>query len=236
MIRGFYTALSGIVATMTRQSVVSDNIANVSTVGFKQSRSVQDDFGFDLTNSMGPSVGHLGTGTVPTGLQLDLSQGPIETTGLPTDLAISGDGLFAVATPRGLAYSRAGNFVLDATGALVTEQGYYVLDTAGGQIRPPAGFSVGPDGTIAETGQRIALVAWPTGGVSRLGENLYGAAGPLPPASGTIRQGALERSNVDLALSMTELMNLQRSFQLDARALSLQDGTIGEATQLGRLR
>ncbi len=65
---------------------------------------------------------------------------------------------------------------------------------------------------------------------------LHAILGLLPPASGTIRQGAIERSNVDLALSMTELMNLQRSFQLDARALSLQDGTIGEATQLGRLR
>lgn len=236
MIRGFYTALSGIVSAMTRQSVVADDIANVNTIGFKESRTSQAGTGFDVGNATAGNLGFLGTAAVPSGLQLDLSQGPIQQTGVATDLAIQGDGLFVVRTPTGVAYSRAGNFMTDATGMLVSEHGYPVLDTAGRTIQVSPQFGVGPDGSVAGTGQRIALVAWPAGGATRLGNNLYAAAGQLPPATGTIQQQALEASNVDLAQSMTELMTLQRSFQLSSRALSLQDSTIADAVQLGRLQ
>jgi len=236
MIRGFYTALSGVLAAMTRQSVVADNIANSNTVGFKQSRTSQDDFELQIMNSLGPELGELGTGTIPTGLKLDTSQGPIEATGVNTDLAISGDGLFVVRTGGGVAYTRAGDFQLDVTGTLVTEQGFPVLDTAGHTIQPGADFTVKADGTIPLTGQRIALVGWPPGGVTRLGQNLYSAGGALAPATGTISQGSLEHSNTDLALNMTDLVSLQRDFQLNSRALTLQDQSIGDAAQLGRLK
>jgi len=236
MIRGFYTALSGIVASMTRQAVVADNIANINTVGFKQSRTTQDDFELQVMNSMGPELGLLGTGTVPTNLKLDVSQGPLQVTDNQSDMAVEGDGLFVVRTGGGVAYTRAGNFVVDATGMLVTQQGYAVLDTAGHTIQAGQKLTVAEDGTILETGQRIALVGWPPGGVTRLGENLLTAGGQLTPASGHIRQHMIEVSNTDMAVAMTELISLQRSFQMSSRALSLQDGTIGDATQLGRLR
>jgi flagellar basal body rod protein FlgG len=236
MIRGFYTALSGVVSSMTRQAVVADNIANVNTVGFKASRTVQNDFELQIMNSLGPELGLLGMGAAPTGLKLDLTQGPIETTGIQTDLAIAGDGLFVVRTGGGVAYTRAGDFVVDVTGTLVTQQGYPVLDTTGHNIQPGQPFTVASDGTIVQTGQRIALVGWPPGGVTRLGENLYSAGGQLTPATGVIRQGALEHSNTDLALAMTDMISLQRNFQLNSRALSLQDSSVGDAIQLGRLR
>ncbi len=236
MIRGFYTALSGVISSMTRQAVVADNIANVNTVGFKMSRTTQDDFEMQVMNTLGPTLGQLGTGAVPTNLRLDVSQGPLEVTGIETDMAVEGDGLFEVRTGSGIAYTRAGNFQLDVTGTLCTVQGYPVLDTAGRTIQPGHPFSVSPDGTVVGTGQRIALVGWPPGGLTRLGENLYGAGGQLAPATGKIRQNTLEHSNTDLATSMTELISLQRNFQMASRALSLQDGTIGDATALGRLR
>ncbi len=236
MIRGFYTALSGMVSSMTRQSIVADNIANISTIGFKQSRTTQDDFELQVMNSIGPEIGQLGTGAIPTNLRLDVSQGPLQVTERQSDLAIEGDGLFVVRTGSGVAYTRAGDFGVDATGTLVTQQGDPVLDTAGHTIQPGRTFTVAEDGTIVETGQRIALVAWPPGGVTRLGENLYSAGGQLPPGSGHIRQRMIEGSNTDMALAMTELISFQRSFQLSSRALSLQDTTIGDATQLGRLR
>jgi flagellar basal body rod protein FlgG len=236
MIRGFYTALSGIVSSMTRQAVVADNIANVNTVGFKASRTVQDDFELQIMNSMGPELGLLGTGAVPTGLKVDISQGPLQITGVQSDLAVEGDGLFVVRTGGGVAYTRAGDFQVDVTGTLVTEQGYPVLDTAGHTIQPGQAFTVASDGTIVQTGQRIALVGWPPGGVTRLGQNLYSAGGALTPATGSIKQGTLEASNTDLALEMTDLISLQRNFQMSSRALSLQDGTIADAVQLGRLR
>lgn len=236
MIRGFYTALSGVVAAMTRQDVVADNIANANTVGFKQSQTSQTDYEMSIMNSLGPELGLLGTGTIPTGLKLDISQGPIQVTGKETDLAIEGDGLFVVRTGNGIAYTRAGDFVTDATGTLVTQQGYPVLDVTGHTIQPGEPFTVATDGTIVGTGQRIALVAWPAGGATRLGENLYAAAGNLPPATGQIHQGMLEGSNTDMALAMTQMIQQERDFQLDARALSLQDNTISDATQLGRLQ
>jgi flagellar basal body rod protein FlgG len=236
MIRGFYTALSGVVSSMTRQAVVADNIANSNTVGFKQSRTSQDDFELQIMNSLGPQLGELGTGAVPSGLKLDTSQGPLEATGVQTDLAIAGDGLFVVRTGGGVAYTRAGNFQLDVNGMLVTEQGFPVLDTAGHTIQPGNPFAVLPDGTISQTGQRIALVGWPPGGVTRLGQNLFSAGGQLTPATGTLRQGTLEHSNTDLALELTDLVSLQREFQLNSRALTLQDQSIGDAVQLGRLK
>ena len=170
MIRGFYTALSGVVAAMTRQAVVADNIANVNTVGFKQSRTLQTDYELSIMNAVGPELGLLGSGTVPAGLRLDISQGPLYETGVQTDLAVEGDGLFVVRTGNGIAYTRAGNFQTDATGMLVTEQGYPVLDVAGHTISPGLKFTVAADGTIAETGQRIALVAWPAGGADARSE------------------------------------------------------------------
>ncbi len=236
MIRGFYTALSGVLSSMTRQAVVADNIANVNTVGFKQSQTTQDDFELQIMNSLGPRIGELGTGAIPTGLKLDTSQGPLQTTGNETDLAVDGDGLFVVRTGTGTAYTRAGDFVVDVTGTLVTQQGYPVLDTAGHTIQPGEPFTVNSDGTIAQSGQRIALVGWPPGGVTRLGQNLYSAGGQLSPATGQIRQGTLEASNTDMSLAMTDMISLERNFQMSSRALSLQDGTIGDATQLGRLR
>ncbi len=236
MIRGFYTALSGVISSMTRQAVVADNIANVNTTGFKQSRTAQDDFELQIMNSLGPELGLLGTGAIPSGLKLDINQGPLQETGNQSDLAIEGDGLFVVRTGGGTAYTRAGNFVTDVAGTLVTQRGYPVLDTAGHTIQPGLTFTVASDGTIVETGQRIAMVAWPPGGVTRLGENLYGAGGQLTPAAGQIHQRMLERSNTDLALAMSDMISLQRNFQMSSRALSLQDETIGDATQLGRLR
>jgi flagellar basal body rod protein FlgG len=236
MIRGFYTALSGVISSMTRQSVVADNIANVNTVGFKQSRTTQDDFELQIMNSLGPELGELGTGAIPSGLKLDIAQGPLEATGNQTDLAIDGDGLFVVRTGGSTAYTRAGNFVVDATGMLVTQQGYPVHDTAGHTIQPGLTFTVGSDGTIVQTGQRIAVVAWPPGGVTRLGENLFSAGGSLAPGTGQVRQRMLEHSNTDVALAMSDMIALQRNFQMSSRALSLQDGTLGDAISLGRLR
>jgi flagellar basal-body rod protein FlgG len=240
MIRGFYTALSGIITAMNRQAIVADNMANVNTPGFKGSRSTQSDFGMTLASSLGGTIGPLRTATLPVGLTLDRLQGPLETTTLPTDLAIEGDGLFAIRTASGdVGYTRAGDFVLDVTGTLTTQQGEPVLDINGRPIVVAGGasqLSVDSSGNVAGTGQRLALVAFPAAGISRRGDNLYAISGPTSPATGRVRQGYLERSNVDLATSMTELITLQKSFALSSRALSIQEQTLGEANDVGRVR
>ena len=236
MIRGFYTALSGVVAALQRQAAVADDVANVSTVGYKRSATEQSDFKLAIARSGGGTIGALGTGTVAGAPQIDVSQGAITATYRMTDLAIEGDGLFVVRTPDGLAYTRAGNFALDQNGRLVTQQGYPVVDTAGRDIIASGEFWVSEDGTVTGTGQRFAVAAWPAGGARRMGENLYAFDGAPRPATGRILQGAVEVSNVDMATSMTDLITLQRSFQLSARALSIQEGSIEESTRLGLFR
>lgn len=244
MIRGFYTSVSGLIANAARQAVVADNVANINTPGFRQSRTAQSAFQLELARSTGGDLGPLATAAVVTGLTLDRAAGPLETTGVPTDLAIEGDGFFVIRTATGTALTRAGDFVIDATGTLTTQAGEPVLAADGGPITVPGGasaFAVAPDGTLAGTGRRIAVVGWPAAGVDRLGGTLFTSRGgaaidPAIPAAGTIRQGALEHSNVDLAAAMTELIGYQRSLGLDARALSIQDETLAEAIQVGRLR
>lgn len=245
MIRGFYTSLSGIMAAMTRQTVVADNLANVNTTGFHQSRSSSADFGLELGLSIGGPIGHLGagnrighlgTGNLAVGLTLDRRQGPLQQTGVPTDLSIEGDGLFVVRTPDGIACTRSGDFTLAADGTLTTQEGYPVLDVAGRSIVTDGAPAVDPDGSIHGTGQRLAVVGWPQGEPARLGRNLLLVSGPLDPAGGIVRQGTLEGSNVDTAGAMTEMLTLQRHFALSSRALSLQDETLGDAAQIGRLR
>jgi flagellar basal-body rod protein FlgG len=225
---------------MNRQAIVADNIANVNTPGFKGSRSTQSDFGLTLASSLGGPLGQLGTATLASGLTLDRLQGPLETTALPTDMAIEGDGLFVIRAAGGaLAYTRAGNFVVDMAGTLTTQLGEPVLDVAGRPIVVPGGAAnlvLDPNGNVAGTGQRIALVALPVAGMSRRGDNTYAISGPTSPAVGRVRQGVLERSNVDLATSMTELITIQRAFALSSRALSIQEQTIGDANDVGRVR
>lgn len=236
MIRGFYTALSGIMAAMNRQAVVADNLANVNTTGFHQSRTSAADFGLELGLSIGGPIGRLGTGNLAVGLTLDRRQGPLQQTGVPTDLAIEGDGLFVVRTPDGIAHTRSGDFARAADGTLTTQEGYPVLDVAGRSIVTDGAPVIDPDGSVRGTGQRLAVVGWPQGEPARLGRNLLLVSGPLGPAGGIVRQGTLEGSNVDSAGAMTEMIALQRHFALSSRALSLQDETLGDAAQIGRLR
>jgi flagellar basal body rod protein FlgG len=240
MIRGFYTALSGIVESMTRQAIVSDNIANSNTVGFKETLAGEAQWGFDVAASTGGPSGFMGTGAYATDPQLDLKQGSLEETGISTDLGLEGDGLFAVQTASGaVAYTRGGEFQIDASGNLVTEQGYRVLDVAGHPVTVPGGataFTVGTDGTVSETGQRIAVLGYPAAGLGRLGNNLYEPKGTITLITPTVRQRTLEHSNTDLGGAMTDLITLQRSLQIAARALSLQDQTLADSNALGRLR
>ena len=247
MIRGIYTSAAGLVAAQQRMDQLAGNIANVSTTGFKQILATQEDYGTDVSvafgdGSSGTTIGRLSYGTIATGTTIDRLQGPLINSGNPTDLAISGDGLFVVGTPNGVAYTRAGDFTLDAQGTLVTQQGYPVLDTTGKPITVPGGasaFSVGPDGTVAGTGQQLAFISFPATGVTVAGENLFTITGPVAPVAagnGTIQQGFLEGSNVDLSGSMTDLIALQRLFQLSARSLSMQDQTLEDANSIGKLK
>ncbi len=245
MIRGIYTSISGVIAAQRRMDVLGNNMANVNTTGFKEALATQSAYNFGVGVAQDDTytpLGTIGIATYASGLKDNWLQGALQATGIPTDLAVSGDGLFVVGTPTGPAYTRAGDFVIDVTGTLTTQNGEPILDVNGKPVVVPAGsanFTVAPDGTVQQTGQRIALVQVPATGLQRMGNNLFAITGPVTPVAqgtGEMRQGFLEASNVDLAVEMTELINVQRSYQLSARAFSVQDQTLDVTNQLGRVK
>ena len=229
MLEGLYTAAAGMAAQERRLDGVSNDIANVNTAGYKRVR-----IGFrDLVYQQdGPSGVRTGAGAAATQLGRGSEQGALQQTGQPFDLAISGDGYFQVRRGDGqLALTRDGSFHVDARGQLVTAGGDRLVPP----ITIPAGVdaksvTIGADGAVTANGRRlgaIRLVTVPAPtGLAPAGDNQYlvtAASGGLRAATGTIAQGALESSNVDLADAMVDMMDAQRSYSMASKAIHMQD-------------
>lgn len=192
-----------------------------------------------------PVIGSLGRGSYVAEIATIHSQGPLVCTGNKLDLAIAGKGYFAVQTPAGVRYTRDGNFYRSANGQLVTANNQAVLDNEGMPINLPpntADISIGPDGTIVAGKQNIGQIGLTEfkdrNEVIKEGYNLYKPqknARPLP-GTGTIEQGYLENSNVNIAKEMVELINNYRSYESDSKALTTQDSLLEKAVNdVGRV-
>lgn len=207
MIKGLYAAASAMLAGLTRQNLISHNLANVDTPGFKQLLVSMDDFvktdvstqpqttTWELPLKAGTlpvslttapqSLGELGLGVQTIEPLTDFEDGALRQTGQATDLALHGAGFFQVRTPDGNRYTRDGRFLRDAGGNLVTVDGYAVLNTAGAPIQLPEGvLAVGRDGTLTVDGQaagqlQIAVFNDPAAELNRdpARGNLFSAAG-----------------------------------------------------------
>ncbi len=241
MIRGVYISASGMLAESARQDVIANNLANADTVGFKRSETATRPFVDFLVSNVGmPGTNRVGP--VSMGAQVDrtdviLRQGSLETTGNPLDVALVGDGYFAVETPEGRRYTRDGSFRVDATGTLVTKEGFGVAG-ASGPIRVGAGtVDIGADGTVSQGGRqvgRLELAGLDPTTVEPQGDSLF-TGQPAGAATGRVRQGHLESSNVQVVQEMVELIRVMRSFESNQRAVKAQDETLGEAvTRVGR--
>jgi flagellar basal-body rod protein FlgG len=229
VLEGLYTAAAGMAAQERRLDAVSNDIANVNTSGYKKVR-----VGFrDLVyQNDGPSGVRTGAGAAATELGRGSEQGALQQTGNPLDLAIQGDGYFQVRRADGqLALTRNGSFDVDARGQVVNANGERLVPP----INVPRGIDpstvqIAPDGTVAANGRtlgRIQLVTVPApNGLTPAGDNDYllsAASGAVRPAGGTLLQGALEASNVDLADSMVDMMDAQRSYSMASKAIQMQD-------------
>ncbi len=229
MFEGLYTAVAGMTAQQQRIDALSNDVANVNTDGYKAVRLGFRDL---LYQPDGPSGVRTGSGTAVTQLGEDFSQGALQQTGQPFDLAIEGDGFFQVRTATGqLALTRAGSFNVDANGQLV--------DPSGNQLVPPVRIprnatakpSISPTGVVSIGGRTVGRIALVTvsspAGLNPAGGNLYtvtAQSGPTRPAAGArMQQGMLEGSNVDLADTMINLMDAQRSYALASKAITVQD-------------
>jgi flagellar basal-body rod protein FlgG len=162
MDRGLYIAASGMLAEQTRQDQIANDLANASTPGYKADRSAQQSFGRILleNTATGQSVGPLGLGAAITRTVTNLAPAALKETDEPLDLALDGDGFFAVQTTAGTRYTRDGQCVVDAAGVLRTSTGYAVLDTTGRplQVGSSNGLTIAPDGTVTRAGRTLGQI------------------------------------------------------------------------------
>jgi flagellar basal-body rod protein FlgG len=260
MLRSLEVAKTGLEAQQAQLDVVSNNLANVSTTGFKKSRAVFQDLLYD--NIRAPGSASSQTSTLPAGLQLgngsqvigtsrNFTQGTTVVTGNPFDLSISGPGFFQVQLPNGTAaYTRDGTFKLNADGAMVTIDGYPVTPQITVSGITPDTVSIGRDGLVTgfdATGklQQIGQVQIASfinaAGLRALGGNLYAestASGqavtgnPGANGLGEITQKSLENSNVNVAEELVNLISAQRAFEIASRAISSSDQILQKLGQL----
>ncbi|GMV36415.1 MAG: flagellar basal body rod protein FlgG [Fimbriimonadales bacterium] len=262
MMRSLYTAAAGMAAQQFNLDVIANNLANVNTNGFKHSRAEFQDTLYQVLRSQGAQNGQdatrpvalqvgLGSRTVATTTMLE--QGPLQQTSNKYDLAIEGDGFFKVLLPDGSeAFTRDGQFKVDATGRIVTSDGYPLQP----DILVPSdaiSFTVGSDGTvnvqvagdttIQNLGQ-VLLARFPNpAGLQRIGHNLFrvsAASGdaiegaPGTEGLGSIAQYAIENSNVQIVEEMVRMILAQRAYEVNSKAITTADEMLGLTNNLKR--
>jgi flagellar basal-body rod protein FlgG len=248
-----WVAKTGLDAQQTRMNVISNNLANVNTTGFKRDRAVFEDMlyqnvkqagGQTDANSQAPTGLMLGTGVRIVATEKLHTQGNMVTTQNPLDLAITGDGYFQIARGDGtLAYTRDGGFKLSATGQMVTSSGA-LLQPAITIPNTASSVTIGRDGTVSiglaaggsqVLGQlQIARFVNPSG-LQSMGQNLMketpasGAPQVLAPGvggAGSLMQGSLEASNVNVVEEMVNMIETQRAYEINSKAISAVDGML----------
>ena len=236
MADGIFVAASGAVAQLRHLEIVANNLANSSTAGFQE-----DIVSFQevvATRRNGPLEDK-------RYVQLAASRprrtdGPLQRTGNPLDVALRGDAFLAVQTPAGVRLTRDGRLTVGADGVLRTETGHTVLDARGGPLRLPPGATprIAEDGTVGVGGHtigRLALVRpQPGAPLRKEGGALLRPAGPLQPATARVLQGHIELSNADPVRTMVELVQVQRTFEALHQAIAAYRRMDEHATRLPR--
>ncbi|MGE5650144.1 flagellar basal-body rod protein FlgG [Noviherbaspirillum sp. UKPF54] len=260
MIKSLWISKTGMDAQQTQMDVISNNLANVSTNGFKRSRAVFEDLLYQTMRQPGaqssqqtqlPSGLQIGTGVRPVATERIFTQGNLQATSNNKDVAIQGAGFFQVLLPDGTtAYTRDGSFQLDNQGQLVTSSGFVVQPA----ITIPAdaqSITIGRDGTVSVTlpgtptptqvgALQLATFMNPAGLESK-GENLYvetAASGnpntntPGTNGSGLLVQGYVETSNVNVVEEMVNMIQTQRAYEINSKAISTSDQMLQKLSQL----
>jgi len=249
MIRGLYTSATGMAAQQKRMEVITNNLANATTAGFKQDDLLTSSFEDLMVRRTGDSTlanPSVEIGVLNYGIHIDevttsFENGTLKETGNSTDFAVEGDGFFVVNTPAGERYTRTGTWTVSSTGNLVTQEGYEVQGTQGPIRVGNASFAVSADGTVQSAAgtDQIRLVTFEdVNSLRKEGNNLYIANNTTPAAGGggKIRQGYLESSNVDLSKQVTDMIQTYRSFEISQRMIRMQDEKLGKSVnEIGKI-
>lgn len=238
MDRGLYTAATGMLAEMDRMNAISNNLANLSTPGYKSDYIEQGTFARLLWDNRSTG-GNIGTWDIGPGTEAvtSLAQGAITPTNSQLDLAINGDGFFAVETPQGIRYTRNGSFARNADGELVTGQGFRVLGTDNQPLQIGGGdFRVTPDGVITAGERQVGQLAIVNlNNAEKLDGSLWvgQAAGQ---AAGQVTQSALESSNVNPIQAIVDMTVSQRAFDSGQRVLRAIDDSLQLAARVASVQ
>ena len=260
MMRSLWISKTGMEAQQTQLDTISNNLANVSTNGYKRSHAVFEDLMYQNLRQAGANSSD--QTTLPTGLQVGLgtravatsrnfSQGNLQQSSNPLDVAVRGNGFFEVQMPDGTTgYTRDGSFQVSATGQLVTNNGYTVQPG----ITIPAtaqSVTIGNDGTVSvvlpgqalpQTVGQIQIAGFVNpAGLEPKGQNIYAetAASGTPNAGtpgqnglGTLQQGFVETSNVNVVEELVGMIQTQRAYELNSKAIQTSDDMLARLTQL----
>lgn len=260
MIRSLWIAKTGLEAQQTNMDVISNNLANVNTNGFKRQRAVFQDLLYQTMRQPGaqaseqttlPSGLQLGTGVRPVSTQRVHTQGGLNPTGNETDVAIEGKGFFQVQMPDGgTAYTRDGHFDKNENGQLTNAEGHPIQP---GIIVPldAKKMEISSDGIVSVTlanqaqPQQIGQLTLATfvneAGLESIGGNLYretqssGAPNELNPGmedAGTLKQSYIETSNVNVAEELVSMIQVQRAYEINSKAVSASDQMLQRLAQL----
>lgn len=254
MVRGLYTAAMGMNVQAKRLELVSNDLANASTTGYKKDVAVVSSFKEEYLARLNDSqnftpnnavIGKITYGAKIDEVYTDFTQGSVVSTNLETDLAIQGDGFFTVQTPNGLAYTRDGNFSINQFGQLVTKEGYNVMGQEGIIDLGEEYFSQGTpivvqsNGTVYVGSEYIDTLDIATFNDSRsltkLDDNLYTSNGEKGEFTGTIIQSFLEVSNVNTVTAMVDMITVARAYETNQKMVQTQDQILGKAVnELGK--
>lgn len=260
MIRSLWTAKTGLESQQVQMDVIANNLANVSTNGFKRSRAVFEDLLYQNLRQPGaqstvqdnlPSGMQIGSGVRPVATERLHTQGGLENTENSRDLAINGKGFFQVLRPDGTtAFTRDGSFQVNQNGQMVTASGYPV-EPAIFIPENALSVSISQDGIVSvtqpgttesnEVGQMLLSTFTNPAGLESIGENLYletDASGPrndsVPGLNGAGRlyQGYVETSNVNVVEEMVSMIQTQRAYEINSKAVQTSDEMLARLTQL----
>jgi len=261
MMRSLWTAATGMSAQSLNVDVISNNLANVNTAGFKRGRANFQDLMYQQVTSPGsqnsagnqvPSGVQVGLGVRTAGISRIFSEGSFQQTGNPLDLAIEGRGFFQVQMPDGsLSYTRTGSFSVDSQGQLVTQDGYVVQpamtipsDASSINISPDGTLSVVQPGNVQSTIGQIQLADFSNpDGLTAIGHSLFqesqasGTATTASPGTGgfgSVAQSTLEMSNVNTVEEMVNMIAAQRAYEMNSKSIQAADEMLHMANNIRR--
>lgn len=243
MVRGIFSSAAGMITQYKKINVLGNNTSNVNTPGFKQSSVSFATFGDEIARRMDDNTV---IGSMPQYVTLDketadLSQGNFKQTGLNTDLAVSGNGFFAVHDGNGIKYTRAGDFSVDTQGYLALPTGERLIGANGTPLQVGTdNFAVSADGTVSTVAGAVGKIniyaSQNNAQVVRRNDGFFNINGSQP-ANGMIKQGWLEDSNTDVVGNVTEMMAATRSFQGSQQAFQVTDQALDKlVTQIGSIK